>query len=305
MAASAQETGSGGSDRVSLDVEACPTVPTEAVRQILSVEIGDLLLGEGSAAASHRLTIRCAGNAAWVEAAGEGGADPVDRTLRLDSFPGDAAPRALALAGLELLAARSPAVRARMEARQQPAAPPPAAEAPAVNRQPRTVMLWGVAGAWRRFWAGQGLSTWGGRAQLGWMFRPWHLGADLEASGASRDVQLGKTSALLLSSSAAFGLSEGTRHRAFTFMLGGRLGMARLWGSAADPTNVLANAVVRPWGGPVATLGFIGTLKPLAVVVTVEAGRSLFTAEAQSESTTVLAVGGSWVALSLGAAFLR
>ena len=162
----------------------------------------------------------------------------------------------------------------------------------------------GLGGAWRRFWAGPGLSTWGGQAQLGWMFRPWHLRADVEATGASRDVQLGKASALLLSGSAAFGFVDGKGNRAFTLMLGARLGMARLWGSAADPTTVISSAVLRPWGGPMASLGFMGIVERWAVVVTAEAGRSLFTAEAQSEGSTVLAVGGTWVAISLGAAVM-
>ena len=302
LQASAQGIGPGGSDRVSLDVEACPTVSAEAVRHILGIEIGDLLLEENqsSPAASHRLTIRCAGNVAWVEAAGEGGADPVDRTLRLDAFPGDAAPRVLALAGLELLAARSPAVRARMHS--EPAAPPLPAGTLEVNRQPRGILRVGLAGTWRRFFVGQGVSAWGGQAQLGWSLDRWHLAADLEASGASRDVSLGETSALLLSGGAAFGLVSGAGSRFLTLALGGRLGMARLAGNAADSANVISSAVVRPWGGPMVRLGFMGMLERWAVVVTVEAGRSLFTAEAQSENTTVLAVDGTWVAISLGVA---
>jgi len=148
------------------------------------------------------------------------------------------------------------------------------------------------------------LSTWGGQAQLGWLLDRWHFSADLEAGGASRDVELGRTSALLFSGGAAFGVFGGGRALGFTLALGGRLGMARLAGSAADPTNVIASAVVRPWGGPMASLGCIGRFRPLAVRLTAEAGRSLFTAEAQSERTTVLAVGATWVAISLGAAFM-
>ena len=302
--ASAQGMGPGESDRVSLDVEACATVPAGAVRHILGIEIGDLLLGESQSrpAASHRLTIRCDGDVAWVEAAGEGGADPVDRTLRLDAFPGDAAPRVLALAGLELLAARSPAVRARMHAKPEPAAPLLPARTLAVDRQPRGILRVGLAGTWRRFFVGQGVSAWGGQAQLGWLLDRWCLSADLEASGASHDVRLGETSALLLSGGAAVGLVSGAGSPFFTLALGGRLGMARLAGNAADSANVISSAVVRPWGGPMASLGFMVMLKRWAVVVTMEAGRSLFTAEAQSEGATVLAVDGTWGALSLGVA---
>jgi hypothetical protein len=299
MAANAQGLDAETFGRVGLSVESCPSVPVAAVRHILGVEIGDLLLPEGSPSASLRLTIRCAGNVAWVEAAGEGDAHAVDRTLSLDAFPGDASPRALVLAGLELLAARSPAVRARMEAN-----PKPPAELPAVDREPRRTLYAGVAGTGRRFFAGPGLSTWGGQARLGWILRPWHISADIEASGASRDVRLGETSALMLSGSAAFGLIGGPDSRAFSLMLGARMGMARLAGSAADPTNVVASTVLRPWGGPMASLGFLGIFKPLAVVVAMEAGRSLFTAEAQAESATVLTIGGTWVALSLGAAIV-
>jgi len=304
--ASAQGIGSGASDRVSLDVEACPAVPAEAIRHILGIEIGDLLLGERQSGPTtgHRLTIRCAGNVAWVEAAGEGGGKTMDRTLRLDAFPEDAAPRVLALAGIELLAACSPAVRARVEAKQAPSAPHLPAQTLAVNRQPRTILHVGVAGTWRRFFVGQGVSAWGGQAQLGWLFDRWHLCTDLEASGASRDVKLGETSALLLSGGAAFGLIGGEDSRAFTLTLGGRLGMARLAGNATDTTKAISSAVVRPWGGPTLSLGFIGRFRPLAAVLTAEAGRSLFKAEAQSESTTVLTVGGTWVAISLGVAVM-
>jgi hypothetical protein len=304
--ASAQEISPGASDRVSLDVEACPTVPAEAVRHILGIEIGDLLLGESQSrpAASHRLTIRCAGNTAWVEAAGEGGADPVDRTLRLDAFPGDAAPRVLALAGLELLAARSPAVRARMQAKPEPAVPLLPTRPLEVIHQPRGSLHVGLAGIWRSFFIGQGVSAWGGQAQLGWLLDRWHLSADLEVGGARRDVKLGETSAVLLSGGAAFGLVGGVGSRVFTLALGGRLGMARLGGNPADTTKVSSSAVVRPWGGPMVSLGFIGRFRPLALILTAEAGRSLFTAEGQAESTTVLAVGGTWVAISLGGALM-
>jgi hypothetical protein len=308
MEASAQGIGSSASERVSLDVEACPNVSAEAVRRILGIEIGDLLLGEqqSSTEARHRLTIRCAGNVAWVEAAGKGGADPLDRTLRLDAFPGDAAPRALALAGLELLVARSPAVRARMQAKQEvaaPSVPVRSTEESLTPRPPEGILRIGLAGTWRSFLVGEGVSAWGGQAQLGWVLGKWQLCADLEAGGASRDVRLGKTGAFLLSGGAAFGLNAGGKNVGLALALGGRLGMARLAGNATDATNVIASAVVRPWGGPMVSLGFSGRLQPLAVVLTVEAGRSLFTAEAQSESTAVLVVGGTWVAISLGMAF--
>jgi hypothetical protein len=301
--ASARGASAHEGDTVSLAVQACPDMPAGALRRILAIEIGDLLLPDGDAVGSHRLTIRCAGDVAWVEAAGEAGGSPVDRTFRMDGFPEDATPRALALIGLELLAARSPAVRARIEAQQAPSAAPKVPElAPQSPPQRRTSSLrLGVAGTWRRFWLGPGLQTWGGQAQLGWVSGPWLWSADLDAGGTSRDVELGRTRALLLSASTAFGLTESTRHAAFAFTLGGRLGVARLAGTAAAP-EVITGTTVRPWGGPMASLGLMGVLRRWTVGLTVEAGRSIFTVEGTAEGTTVLAVGGTWMALSLGAA---
>src|ERR1035438_6996654 len=116
LPAIAQDRASPSSGHVELEVEGCPTVPTAAVRRVLGIEIGDLLLepSTGEVQDVDRLIIRCAGNFAAVEATGISGGAATERILRLDDFPGDAAPRALALLGVELLAARSAAVRERI-----------------------------------------------------------------------------------------------------------------------------------------------------------------------------------------------
>jgi len=229
----------------------------------------------------------------------------VDRTFRLDDFPGDVAPRALALAGLELLAARSPAVRARLQARQEPGSlPPPAPPEPeaAPALRPRNLRL-GLAGSWRTFFVEQGISVWGGQAQLAWdIGHRWYLAADADASGARRDAGIGETSAVLVSGGAAFGLRAGTREWAGTLGLGARVGMARLAGSTSE-SNVDATSVVRPWGGPLASAGVVAGFGAFALSLTAEAGYSLFTAEGLSNGASVLAVGGAWAAISAGAGF--
>ena len=65
----AQPSRPAASGRVRLEIASCPGVPTEGVRRVLSVEIGDLLLApfEGDARDADGLTIRCAGNLAFVE----------------------------------------------------------------------------------------------------------------------------------------------------------------------------------------------------------------------------------------------
>jgi hypothetical protein len=69
----------GASGRFALEIRACPVVSTEAVRRILTIEIGDLLVDAGAVAPvdSDRLALRCDRalvlNGSWM-AASLGGA---------------------------------------------------------------------------------------------------------------------------------------------------------------------------------------------------------------------------------------
>jgi hypothetical protein len=114
---------------VVIDAAACPSVSEAAIRRIVAIEIGDLLAerGEIPSAGANRLSLACDGAAARLVARRAGGDPPIERALPLADFPGDAAPRALALAGVEMLAALDPAVRERVQIRQTP---PPAPAMP-------------------------------------------------------------------------------------------------------------------------------------------------------------------------------
>ena len=313
----AQANHAGASGRFVLEVKSCPAVPAEAVRHILGIEIGDLLLdgAEAVSADSDRLTIRCAGNLAWVEAVGGDGANPVDRTFRLDDFPGDAAPRALALAGLELLAARSPAVRARMEAKPAPVPPPqsittavpimaaaPLATVPALAPPARDLSI-GLAGVWRTFLVGQGVSAWGGQVQLDRQVRrSWQWHADGEVAGTRRGVKLGETSAMLFSCGGSFGARVGSEDLGGMLGLGGRMGLARMAGSATDQATTSGAATLRLWGGPLASASAFLGIGPFALTLIAEAGRSLGTARGLAGGDPVLVIQGTWLAISLGGA---
>jgi hypothetical protein len=310
--APAEEAGGAeASGRVVLEVRACPDAPADSVRRIVGIEIGDLLVGVGEPvpAASDRLTIRCAGGLAWVEAAGDARAKPVDRTLRLDDFPGDAAPRALALAGIEVLAALSPAVRKRLAARQN-VTPSPAQERPrlretaqaAFQGEPSTQI--GAAALWRTFLVAGGMSAWGGRVEVeSRIARWWNLGFDIEAAGSRGHSRLGEASGLLLSGGAFVGARMGGARLGGAFVLGGRMGLTRMAGDTGGDVAVAAERVTRPWGGPAACLRAHGGLGPTELTLTAEVGRSLFAAEGLADSSTVLAASGSWVAVSLGVAY--
>jgi hypothetical protein len=323
MAASvhAEENHSPDDGRFALELEECPKTLTEGVRRYIEIEVGNLLYGatQGVPAGSDRLTIRCAGNDAWIEAAGAPDAAPLEKLLRLDEFPGDAAPRALALASLELMAARSSTVRERIDGKR--GSPPPATKPPSTTPRPAATPKTtepeprpksavsvpetriGLAGSWRTFLVEHGPSLWGGQVQANTRVRRvWQVAADADVAGANGRVEnLGETSVLLLSCGATFGVRTGDSNLGTSFGLGGRIGVARLSGSSADPDSVSAATVWRPWGGPVAAASFFGGFRRLALTLITEAGHSLPEPEGQAGGVTVISLGGPWAAVYLGA----
>jgi hypothetical protein len=318
--AHADERGSGTDGRFALEIKACPAVSTEDLRRILGIEVGDLLIGEaeGVPAGADRLTIRCAGNFAWIEAVGPGDQNPLEQILRLDGFPGDAAPRALALAGLELLAARSSVVRERMDAKRspppvspsEPRRPPTAASsklaAPHVRPRPaasaRETRV-GVAVSWRKFLLEHGASAWGGQLQASTTLgRMWQVAGDADVARAHDQAgSLGETTGTLLSSGATFGVRSRGRYYGTSCGLGGRVGGVRLSGTSAHPATVSAASVWRPWGGPMAAASFWGGLARLALTLRAEAGYSLLAPEGQAGGVTVVSLRGPWAAIAVGA----
>ena len=197
--AAAAATAPAARGGVFLDVAACPEVPEPAIRRIIGIEIGDLLRapGSGDPTDADRLAVRCADGSAWLQARGAAGSDPIDRTLRLADFPGDAAPRALALAGIEMLAALSPAVRERIQTRQSAAPPSPAGG--------RTAL---AASAVRRdFFATNGFGGGGGRLDVERTFGArWLASVDLELASGQETVALGDAGALLVSLGGFWGM---------------------------------------------------------------------------------------------------
>ena len=311
--AAAEESASPTRGHVQLEVVGCPAVPTAVVRRVLSVEIGDLLLdgtgGEGSEA--NRLTIRCAGNFASVEARGPSGEPPTERIFRLDDFPGDAAPRALALLGVELLAARNAAVRERISRRhigvtpaiETAGAPPPPRSSGPAHRELRI----GAAGVWRTFVGQAGASAFGGRLEASSPALSFGIvSGDAEISVGSKDVDsVGRTTALLFSSSATFGLFAARRHFSAAVGLGGRIGLVRESGSSADPTRISGATFTRPWGGPMLNARVSAMLGRLALTMAGEAGWSLSSIDEVAAGATAIAVRGPWLAVSLGADLRR
>jgi hypothetical protein len=297
-----------------LEIEQCPRVAIESVRRILSIEVGDLLLSQSSApsAGSDRLEIRCAGTIALVEAAGHTAEPPSERIVRLDDFPSDAVPRVLALAGLELMAARNSTVRDRMAAKP-PAAPPSATlaakEATPSPSAPRLIhdMSWGPAATWRTFVASDGASAWGGQLQVSAAVGGrWHFAADAEAAWARKDAgNSGQVNALLLSVGSTVGLRGERGRLGASLGLGGRIGAVRLSGVSADSAAMTNATVWHSWGGPLVAAALTSRFRWLVLALSAEVGRSLLESEGQVRTTAgdtrAISIGGWWAALCLGA----
>lgn len=310
LPASAQDRNCPSSGHVELEVKGCPAVPDAAVRSVLGIEIGDLLLEPSACDAEEvdRLTIRCAGNFAAVEATGTSGGAPTERILRLDDFPGDAAPRALALLGVELLAARSAAVRERILRRRSGATTPAVAtiapspsSAELATPAGRQVRI-GVAAVGRTFVAQDHPFAFGGRVEASSTAMKFGLvSGDMEFAAARRDVDnVGQTTALLVSSAATFGTFAGGHRWRAAAGLGGRIGLVRESGSSADPARISSSTFVRPWGGPVLSASLSGTLRRVALAISGEAGWSLSSIDEMAAGLTAISVRGLWVAVSIG-----
>jgi hypothetical protein len=301
---------------VALDTAACPAISEAAIRRIVGIEIGDLLAAPGDAttADANRLAMICEGGAARLEARGAGSDQPVERVLRLADFPGDAAPRALALAGVEMLAALDPAVRERIHIRQSPAAPPaptplppapPSASASAAHADSSVAPVGIAISAVRRDFLGAGnVGGWGGRVDvdrgLGDLFT---LGADVEVAGARTTVTLGEASALLVSAGAFGGLRATGARVAGSLSLGARFGLASLDGTPAGGSGATGGSALRPWWGP--ALAARGWLRAGAVgfVAMIEGGLAVRGAQGLADGSTILAVDGGWLVAGIGVRF--
>jgi hypothetical protein len=299
--------------RVALQIQACPSIAEAEVRRVVGIEIGDLLVPEGGGAPANadadRMTIECDGDLARIEATGTSHARPLSRALRLSDFPGDAAPRALALAAIEVLAALSPALRQRIEVHE---GKPPAASPKPTAAEPAPASLaeepqredappsWRIGAVGSYLWFPHlGVSAAGGGIdidrQLG---GTWMLGCDLNAAVESKDVPLGRARALLGSFGAFAGLSGPSR--VMTVALGARLGLAQMRGDPLGAADVTGEHAVRPWAGPLIAARGRLDWRHLSVEMSAEAGVALFGARGLAGGAPALGAEGPWVAISFG-----
>jgi hypothetical protein len=315
-----------GPTRVEIDATRCPSVSAAEIRRIVDIELGQppppaAELARPSAATSAAgdtalLSVICADAGTVVRVRAAGKAETAERPLPLQAFPGDAAPRALALAGIELLATMDATVRDRIEAARTTARPPPGLATPTtptsrnvVSRTPVSSsppsISFGAAIVRREFLRTAGLGGWGGRFDLvrdaGQRLR---LLGDLEVVRASHPSDLGDAQAFLISAGVfAAARAVPATHVLWSIALGARAGLARLSGAPAQDSGAVASSVWRPWWGPAVSARVTLGDARLAGMASLEIGLTARSAEALAGTTTVLVLGGPWLSAAAGVQF--
>jgi hypothetical protein len=282
---------------VALEMDGCPAIPPAAVRRALEVEAGVRLQERSAptgtahdATATGTLVVRCDADRAFLTVEGTTGGR-LERQLALGELANDTAPRLLALAALELLAAQDPALRRKLADAEVTVAPtqvPPAS---------RTTVRAGAV--YRTFSAPSGVGAWGGQVSVSRAIGT-RLGVTggLEVSGARRPTPLGESTAVLASGSAAAHWRTGGEHFGVRVEGGARGGLVRLSGAAGGPA-VAAATVVRPWAGPFAAAHLLVERGDVSVDLAVETGVAVVSATGLVNDMAALEVRGVWLALSL------
>jgi hypothetical protein len=306
---------SAGGEEVELHVFACEPAFAAELRRIVRLELGGLLY-EGAAvgiAERGRLEVRCESDLARVSARDARRTQQADNDLRFDVFPGDAAPRAVALAAVEALRAVDPALSARIDAQRtahaaeanamhpaQTPAPKPVTPARAVR--PEAARSWTrilLGPVVRHFASDPRMTLWGARVELSRRAAlPVDYGFDLEGAVFERSVELGAIDVRALSAAAWIGWRAGRPDWSVTAGAGGRFGIAELEGSSRDPT-VEARHAVRIWSGPLAVLRGDAALGAFSPALVLEAGWAMAGAEGLAGGASVIGARGAWLALSL------
>jgi hypothetical protein len=311
---------------VELLVESCPQVDEQVLRQMLSLEIGDLLLPEAQSEAprADRLTVRCTDDGqARLTAGGPGRAPALERTVRLGDFPDDATPRVLALAGVELLASievlRAPAPAPAASVVRGPAPPPdPAEQTPAVvsdqenpssssmSRSLLSRARFALVLMRRAFRSDAGVTAWGASASASSdVNATWAVRCDLDGGAAHSSGDLRTVDTYMLSAGAFWGPRFGRGDLAGVLGFGARLGLTRFAGQPgslpADYVN--ASSVLRPWAGPTMMVQIRNGGSGWGLMLYGESGVTVVGAVGSSVQGPIAAVRGIWLTVGGGLSF--
>jgi hypothetical protein len=306
--------------QIVLTVSACGSAFEASLREILVIELGDLLEPDGGVGGvtGESIEIACEADTARIVGRGARG-EVVHNDLRLDTFPGDAAPRAVALAALEALRAVDPTLAERVEARRTtatPSAPPKVTPAPPPQRGPKRRAKSGVrsassepsgftrllaGGVARTFLGEPGTLVFGGRLELSRRSASlWDAGVDVDGTFARRTVELGVVEARLLSAAAWAGFRAGSSAWSATGGVGARFGLALLSGAARN-TEARGHRSTRPWGGPMLVIRTDAAAGALVLGLAVEGGLAAVGSEGLAGGQPALGFTDGWASVSASA----
>jgi hypothetical protein len=310
----------GREQKVALSISACPEAFDSSLRRILAIELGELLAEAPSTASKEleSIDVACEAEMARITARNLGAGEVAHNDVRFDAFPGDAAPRAVALAALEALRAVDPTLAERIEAqkakanpdavpsvpvsapRATPAQPTPSERSSSTPLESEAFTRLVLGGLVRAFLGAPATTSVGARLELSRRFAAaWDAGFDVDGTFAQRKVNLGEVHAMLLSTAAWFGLRAGSVTWSATAGLGGRIGVALLRGAPGNAARGHDSA--RPVGGPMLLSRGDGAIGPMALALTLEAGLALASAEGLAGGAPVVGYRNGWIAVSSNA----
>jgi hypothetical protein len=295
---------------LSLDIDPCVQVPAERVLAQTALEL-DVPVVPPSAAHPNatRVHVSCVESHLQLRVADPITGKHLERTLALTTDEVDVAGRMVALAVSELvltswmeLTLRTPQPATTGFSQPSPEVRRAAQERAELRIEPvarvRYVQaLAQIVGPFQRVGAG-----FGGGLRLGWSSSRGWLGGDLDliASRADADEPLGK----IRVSTWSAGLRVAFRLHLDRFWLdagsGGRFGLARLDGSASDPSQTRGVTLAGTWAGPVVYLGAGVRVWHCVIAVGAEAGYVLRSVSGQVEGGSPVSIDGAWVAGSVG-----
>jgi hypothetical protein len=295
--------------RVQLRIDDCSDITPAAVREIVAVELGALLVMEGEAAAdTARVAVRCTQDGAELSVFDPITDKSLSRTVALYSVAPSARTRLLALSVAELVAASW----VELETNPTPAIPPvgnaaPLAARDAVRlslRQHEAVTPYGrfslsAVGSVQGFFSAGAL--YGGGLRLSFSQR-YYLGfaIDFLAQHGNASAALGEIGIDSLSGSALFLLARYWSRIGVRGGVGLRVGAVQFKGTAFDPTTTRSANLWGAWLGPMGQVGLsVLAARRLSIGIDGELGDAVLPVRALSNGKQVAALSGPWLGVQL------
>lgn len=318
---------------VALELVGCAQIEQEAVRSLLSIELGERVFSDPAPPGATRASVTCGAPGPRSDgtsrsdgvARGDGNAlaelridDAVTgkslwRSIDLGASDAGVRARLLALALAELLFASWAELLVTPTPKVPPATPavsPATRRATSVSLQRKLSPPLGVqlsaTGAALVLLGAPRLSLGGGLRLVG--DHGNHAGWDLDVlyHRGSAPTGLGEVSVDVLSARLALNGHLRVPHLVLRGGVGGRLGAVRLLGQATDPAVTDSRAIWGAWGGPLGSLGLSAAAGRLRLDLSGEVGYVVSPVAARVNGVRAVAVEGVWIGIQLGlGAFLR